>query len=243
MNTLYDLVKGNLGLIVGIAGIITGFLLWLKPRRPRRLAYLVKTTRITEKQERIPKFKIMYENKNIEAFSLSRIALFNDGNEVIDSSIMSKKDPLRIIISESFQILDMNLFYIKNEANDFSLVRNEKGNVTEISFDYMNEGDGCIVEIFHDGATLDDISVVGSFKGIKGINRKEIEGVSREETDFYLVLSLALLGSLLAVQILHVPSTLGFLLPIISLLIYRFMYYRYLKKFLISNAEFFESKM
>jgi hypothetical protein len=243
MNTLYDLIKGNSGLIVGIIGIMIGFLSFLKSRRQRKLAYLVKTTRITEKQEKIPKFKIMYENKNIEAFSLSRVALFNDGNEVIDSSIMSKKDPLRIIISESFQILDMNLFYIKNEANDFSLIRNEKGNVAEIDFDYMNEGDGCIVEVFHDGAASDDISVAGSFKGIKGINQKQIEGMSREETHFYWVLTLALLVSLLAFRILHLSSTLTLVLPFISLFIYRFVYYRYLKKFLISNVEFFESKM
>jgi hypothetical protein len=243
MDILYDLIKGNSGSIIGIVGILIGFLLWVKSRRSKKLAYLIRTIRITETEERISKLRIMYENEIIKAFSLSRIALFNDGNEVIDSSIMSKKDPLKIIISESFQILDINFLYIKNKANDFSLVKYKEKNIIGIYFDYMNEGDGCIIEIFHDGASSSDISIAGSFKGIKRISQLEMEGRSRDEIHLYLALISILLGCALVNRVINLQPSLIFALAIIIFFIYGFLYSRYIKRFLICNTEFFESKM
>lgn len=151
MITPYDFVAQHSESIFGVFGAIgTIFAIfsWIRYRKFKRVAYLLRTSKIIEKKNEIPQLRVIYGNEIVENLSLSRIAVFNDGNDVIDSSDMSRNDPLRIVIPKNFRILDARLFYVRSEANSFSLQISREENAVRINFDYMNRGDGCVVEIF-----------------------------------------------------------------------------------------------
>lgn len=244
MITQYDFVVEHLELIIGVIGIIIAIFFWIRSRKFKRVAYLLRTFKITEKKNEIPKLRVMYGNEIVENLSLSRIAVFNDGNQVIDISDMSKKDPLRIVIPKDFRILDARLFYVRNEANNFSLEISREENAARIIFDYMNGGDGCVVEIFYDSTVSDDITVRGSFKGIRKIDKKG--QTSKEFRNYLIFIVLFILyclwiqGKLLSLAI-PLYLLLSVVLGLLPILLYEFLYGRYIKKFLMGNVKFYES--
>lgn len=178
---IYDLIRGHLQLIIGALGVIIGLLSIVYFRKYKKPSYILKTMKFETKKGKNPKLKILYEDNPVEILSLSRVAIFNDGNQAIRGSDIARRDPLRIITSRDFRVFDPEFFYIKNEANDFSLEESEEGNVININFDYMNGGDGCIVQFLHDGATSDDISVVGSFVDVQKFVRMEEDKITFKE--------------------------------------------------------------
>ena len=68
---------------------------------------------------------------------------------------------------------------------------NREEGVIWVTFDYMNEGEGCVVEIFDDIDRFHDISVTGSIKGIKEIQRKVL---AKSDLRTYLVFACCFLS-------------------------------------------------
>jgi hypothetical protein len=218
--------------------------MYIKSRRFIKPTYILKTIEIAQKQEEIPKLRILYEDEVIEHLSLSRIAIFNDGSQTIDSSKMSGKDPLRVSVSKNFRILDARFLYPGTKANDFSFKVSEKKDSVRIKFDYINEGDGCVIELFHDGATDDDIFVLGSFKGVKKITQKEFKGTIRNEDAAFLAVSL-LLGFAIGWWIANIVDMPVLVVPLGIFLYFAFgyLYFKSIGAFFVGNVELYESKM
>lgn len=246
MITPYDFVAQHSESIFGVFGAIgTIFAIfsWIRYRKFKRVAYLLRTSKIIEKKNEIPQLRVIYGNEIVENLSLSRIAVFNDGNDVIDSSDMSRNDPLRIVIPKNFRILDARLFYVTSEANSFSLQISREENAVRINFDYLNRGDGCVVEIFYDSTVSDNITMRGSFKGIRKIDEK---GRTSKEFRNYLIFIVLLIcycvwiGQELSSLSLTIGMyfVLSILLNFLPLLLY-ILYDRYKKR--LGNVKFYES--
>jgi len=67
----------------------------------------------------------------------------------------------------------------------------ENQNNIKINFDYIDGREGCIIQVIHDGAKSDDISVAGSIKGAGEIVQRDInknEEYSTSDIIFKVVL-------------------------------------------------------
>jgi len=189
---ILSVIENNIITIVGILiPTIIAIILYLKGRKVKKPIYFLKTFDIASRDKDIPKLKLIYEDRPIETLSITRIAILNDGNETIDCQDVAKKDPLRIEISKNFKILDADFHYIRTPANDFSLETIENQNNIKINFDYIDGREGCIIQVIHDGAKSDDISVAGSIKGAGEIVQRDInknEEYSTSDIIFKVVL-------------------------------------------------------
>ena len=255
---ILSLIENNIITIVGISiPTIIAIILYLKSRKVKKPIYFLRTFDIAKRDKKIPKLKLIYEGHPVETLSITRIAVLNNGNETIDSRDVAKNDPLRIEISKNFKILDADFHYIRNQANDFSLETIEKQNIIKINFDYIDEGDGGIIQVIHDGAKSGDVSVGGSVKGAGGIVQRDDKEGAKEYILFFIPLAIAAFTGMITAALISV--TLEFymnyilsdfwdlVLILISLLIWLYILSilsNFLKrKFFKNHIEFYESKM
>src|SRR5690606_13866978 len=114
--------------------------------------------------------EIQYHNNKIDNLSISKIAIWNSGKETISSTDVARNDPFLITIANDYTILDCDILFEKNSANGFSIYK-INSNKVEIKFDYFDFNEGIVVQIYHTSAEEKNISVNGSFKGTKTIER------------------------------------------------------------------------
>jgi hypothetical protein len=180
-------------LFLGLFGILLGVFLYLRSLRLRLPIYDVKNINlIQEKVEKIKDIQITYLGNRIDNLSIARIAIWNRGRETINKSDVAPIDPIRLELRNS-KILNIEIIYEKNPANNFSLIpvsidgKTHIHNRFAINFDYFDLNEGIILQVFHTGKTDEDIKILGTIKGSKNIEKLEepfFSWVSRGPGDF-----------------------------------------------------------
>lgn len=61
-----------------------------------------------------------------------------------------------------------------NNANDFKIYVDKSKKYINITFDYFDFEEGVVLQLAHTGNSSNDINLVGTFKGVKKIYRKEL---------------------------------------------------------------------
>lgn len=176
---LADFFNGNpilniVFLILAILGIIFTTYFYYKSRKSKIPTYIVRTINLVrEKIQKIETVEIIYSGEKVKNLSLTKIAIWNDGKETINYSDIASNNPIRIKIKESFEILDAEILFKKDEANDFNIQVSDDKNYINILFDYIDFEDGIVIQIFHTGNSSDDIFIDGKIKSVKNIHRRE----------------------------------------------------------------------
>lgn len=163
-------------LILAILGLLLSYYLYRKSQRIKIPSYLSKSINLIEdSHNKIDRLKILFDNNEISNLTLTKVSIWNHGNEIIDSSDIAAMDPLRIE-SKKEKILDAEIFFESNPVNNFSIEVSSE-NVIIIHFDYFGNMEGVKINIYHTGKSSDDITVSGTVKGVKSIrnlnNEKE----------------------------------------------------------------------
>jgi hypothetical protein len=158
MNQLLDFLnQGWVGSAIGIGGIIIGALLgvyfYRRSRQGAQIAYHYKTVRVLGAMgHTLPEaVKITFRNRQINNLCRTLILVWNNSDKTIYGANIVKEDPLRIRIGKGALVLDARIVKVTREVNKwesldiFSIDPAE----TNISFDYLDAGDGCVIETFH----------------------------------------------------------------------------------------------
>lgn len=154
-------------LVLAVLSIIVSFYLYFKSKRRKIPIYLIKTFNlIRDRVNKIQEVKIIYSDKPIKNLSITKIAFWNRGNEVINKSDIAPKEPIRIIVGDEYEILNASIIFTKNEANNFSIVISPDKKSVVIDFDYMFTAEGISLEIYHTGVSGKDIKFKGSLKDV-----------------------------------------------------------------------------
>jgi len=157
----------------GLIGIILAIVFYIKGKKSKKPIYRIKNVNLIK--ENISKMKsidIQYHGNKIDNLSISKVVIWNAGEETINNTDLVDKDIFRIEIDQGFKILGYELIFQKNPANDFKLTQ-INDNVLKIDFNYFDYEEGIIVEIYHTAITKDFLNVKGSLKGAKKIMRNE----------------------------------------------------------------------
>src|SRR5450759_4081788 len=94
---------GAIGLVLGLLGIWLTF----RSRRTKLLRYAVRSSNlIHDWQSRLPHLSIKYKDEPVENLTLTQIALWNGGGEVVEREDWPERDRLRISTSGEARILD-----------------------------------------------------------------------------------------------------------------------------------------
>lgn len=120
-------------------------------------------------QSALTKLNILYENNQVTSVSSSIFTLWNSGKIDIRSSDMAMGKELKVIGNNKTKILDARILKVSDESNAFYVNKNENNEV-EISFDYVNENEGVVLEVIHTG-NQNSLNIDCKIKGGKLLKR------------------------------------------------------------------------
>ena len=176
MNLVIKIISDYWTLILSlIFGVIISRYFYLKGQKKRIPTYMVRTINLIRGNiQKIGVVDILYSKEKIDNLSVSKIALWNDGKETINSTDIAQKEPIRLVINENYIFLDVKILFQKNNANDFIAKISDDKKSINILFDYFEFEEGIVIQTFHTGSSSYDITVEGKVKSVKEIYRKDI---------------------------------------------------------------------
>ena len=157
--------------LIGILGIL--FSIWgmYLTLRVRKLSY--RRHDITFSRVSLANIGLLQEcEKQMRRVSSAEIAIWNSGRKYINSTDMARKEPLRIIAKNDNKIFTGELLFSSCEYCDVKCKVNDSQNELLIDFDYLECGEGCIVNVIYEG-NKEDIEVLGVIKGKKQIEKTQ----------------------------------------------------------------------
>ena len=179
-----------------IVPIITGsitVLNFIKNRKNKRIPSYTLMTKsfIPSECGNLNDLKISYKNIDIESFSVTTFAFWNNGKTELSFKDYGKTPPY--LSSDKFKILDYSILDIYD--NSFINLKEEFCD-NKLSFNYntISQNQGFVVKVLHTGNTNNDITFNFNFNNIKC---KRIMLFNRKRTDIFSKLAFTTLWFLL----------------------------------------------
>ncbi|MEA2942564.1 MAG: hypothetical protein QOD09_3093 [Bradyrhizobium sp.] len=146
----------------------------------KQLAYALKVEDLLFKGEQYPaQLKITYRDQAIDVLTKAEIYLWNAGNQPITGADLNTEDKLRIVWPDEFELLDYTVRYQTRPTNKLAV-----GNDSKISFEYLNVGDGAIVDVVGTRNSKDRVRIPDEYAEIKGEVVGAEEQPKRQDFDF-----------------------------------------------------------
>jgi hypothetical protein len=172
--SVISIVIGILGFFLTVFGIIQNH--WF--RKVRGLSYsILGRNLIRDYSESLGGLEIKLKGEKVKTLSVVKIAIWNNGNETLDKHQLVEKDKLRIEISNDTKVFDYSIIQVNESSNSFNL-KKLNPNIIEINFDYIDQNQGCVIQIIYDGIKTSDINLKGKIKGIKCF--KEVDSFTKK---------------------------------------------------------------
>ena len=163
------------GAIVGLAGVLlaVAFFLYHKysPVGPRIACHILHSRLIGGADQMLPQdLEMRFKGEKIERLTRTLVMLWNIGNRTVKHDDIVVSDWLRIDFDHETRALDAHIVKKTRQVNNLSIVRQPNIlNQVKIDFDYLDAGDGAVIEILHTG-TVGTGSIHGAIQGMpKGI--------------------------------------------------------------------------
>jgi len=153
--------------VISVTGLVLTVVFYGKSRRFKMpLFRVINMPVVGDKTKGIDGLLVNYNGANVSTFSVARFAIWNAGNEAINAGDLAPSDPLRIAASGETDILDARISYVKKKANNFRVSVDEDKKYVAVGFDYFHRSEGLVIEIYHTGASKNDLQIKGTIKGI-----------------------------------------------------------------------------
>jgi hypothetical protein len=193
------LINSNwLGVLIGIIGgaIITYVVAKIfhdRAKAESRLAYQYDSYTLLGIKKDLPDIQISFRGRSVPRITKSFVVVWNDGSTTLDGKQIVEDDPLRIVVSEGSEILDVATLKASRDAIKFSTVVSPKiPNEIRCNFEWLDPEDGALIQILHCGESK--LGFAGIIRGLpKGLNYEGVISTRLESkrpmTRFDLVMS------------------------------------------------------
>lgn len=144
------LSDGLTGSIIGITGILIAIATIFIARKRKLVVYYYKKTRVMKNFEnQIDGLEINYNGQPISNLTSTRIAIWNNGREVVRRDDVARKDPITIHFREMI-IGEPTISFALSDSSEIELAYHQ--NKITLYFDHLEFGEGAVIQVFH---TLD----------------------------------------------------------------------------------------
>jgi len=153
-----------LSLLVGIVGIVLAIVFYIRSRRVKQPLYTIRSVNLL----RAPKLEVLdirYANEPIVSLTATKIAFWNGGRETITRDDIAAADPLEVTMQRGVKALDAQILHCINPANRFETSVRPDASGALMAFDFLDRGEGAVVQLLHTGSSSDDIKIRGTIKG------------------------------------------------------------------------------
>jgi len=156
-----------LGLVGTTVGITVTLLLY-KLARPRKLlAYATRTfCVIPELRFKLQGVEVLYNKSPVQALAVTRVGVWNAGNESLRRSDIPRADPPVIYARDGINVFEATILESSSAANNVTLepVYSPVAGYA-INFEFLDTGDGAVISVVHDGTKVSDVRLGGEIIG------------------------------------------------------------------------------
>src|SRR6185437_11742654 len=169
MNILRDILNpGWVSSAIGILGLLIALILYRASVIGARPVYKRRSLRLIGKNEQaLPKdVEIRFNGQVVDRLTKNYIVLWNSGKKLLRGTDIVCEDPLRCEFAHDARILDARVVITTRPTNKFTVGwPSETAHSVIIMFDYLDPGDGAVLEILHtDRKAYPDIR--GTIRGV-----------------------------------------------------------------------------
>lgn len=134
--------------------------------------------------QKVRGLRVLLDGVECDRLSVTRIAVWNAGKEVIINEEIALADPLRVVPLGTVQIRRGSLLHVTDRGSGVKLkVRRAQ---CDFSFDYLEPGSGFILELLHTGRDSASLVVRGSIRGHGALTTEQsIDPSSAARLGFY----------------------------------------------------------
>jgi hypothetical protein len=147
-------------------------------KKIKELAWFRTTLEVVKSGCRVlPDLNVLYKGMPLENMTISKYAIWNSGNEVLNWTDIAEACPLQIVCNDNVKILDIRIISQSDETNKFKIkVKNE--HCIGILFDYVEPKGGIVIQIMHTGED-NDINLECKIKGGKTLKNVTYSNTSK----------------------------------------------------------------
>jgi len=156
-------------------GILLAIIFYFRSQKNKTPCYEEASNTIIEGLHKsLDGLEIHYKGNIQERITVTKVAFWNDGKETIDKSDTVEKDPLRIELPNSIEVLDIQVIDVSSNSNSVSIknaiVTKDKTTYT-LDFEYLDNNDYFVIQIIHNGSSQEELGIEGKIKGVKRIEK------------------------------------------------------------------------
>jgi len=113
--------------------------------------------------------EVYYRGEKQNNISVTKFVFWNSGRQPIRKQDIADKEPLRIQAFNNVKLLDVKLLHPKIENSNCLLLNkadNEPLKTCEITFDFLDQNEGFVVQTIHTGNKPGDVILLGKIIGL-----------------------------------------------------------------------------
>lgn len=201
---------GWVGSLIGILGLVFGFIFFIKSYKTTIPCYQYTTNIIVGKKESeaSKNIEILFLGKSVDNVKRTVIAIWNDGKHYLDNSVILKEKPLTISFEDG-EILTHQIKSKTNESIVSTTYMSEDGRVV-VDFNYLDFKDGVCVELIHT-SNSNEPTLSCTIKGVKSgfINKGKITTITQSKKIKKIQYIIPVMGSVMILSglaSLHIAS-------------------------------------
>ena len=163
---------------LGLMGVLLAIVFYVRGKRYRTLEYEVTSHTLVENLTALlDGLEVLFRGSTQERITVARIAIWNAGNETIRKDDLTPVSPFGVCVGSGATVLDSRLARCLQPANQVAALdpRPALGEydatMIPITFDYLDPGDGFVLQIVHTGTSETRVETAGVVKGPGKIRR------------------------------------------------------------------------
>ncbi len=159
--------------LLGVIVTVIALILQVKDKKRKTIYYTINSTVLVDNEvSRIDGIKILFHDKKVDTVVISKIKLWNGGNEILEESDFYPDYELGIAVPITEKILAATVIEETDETCKI-MVQNSVQNENEmrINFYCLEPRQGATIIVYHTNIDEKETNVMGKIKGGKVLNR------------------------------------------------------------------------
>jgi hypothetical protein len=173
-----------IGSIIGLIGIILAIIFYYRGKEQAMPSYAtLKYLLISPPKRHLPeKVKIEYDGDPISTLSTATILFWNRGRKTLDGADIATSNPVRFHFASGaadVSVLDIRSLLMTRQ--EIGVSAQIEGSAINVSFDFLDRGDGFSLEVFYAGDARTEITCPGTIKGVPRGARSRLKTASSQD--------------------------------------------------------------
>jgi hypothetical protein len=184
-----NLDVGTASLLVAIAAFVWAIYATFRRKPHPKLVYQTTGVQLIGQHGALPEeATVTYSGAQVRGLTTSMIAVWNDGNAILQGTSIPAKDKLRLVFGDDANILKVELLKVSRPGIGFQATATADGiGRVDIAFDFLDRSDGAVIRVLHTGSVVHATmsgTIMGQPKGCVDVGMLQLPDKDDQPTSF-----------------------------------------------------------